>query len=225
MHHTAIVIAAYNEEGSVGEVIKDLHKHGYKDVIVVDDGSKDRTGEEAQEAGATVLRHIINRGQGAALQTGISHALHEKADIIVTFDADGQHKAKDIKRLLAPIVQGKADVCLGSRFLKDTTNAPFMRRVILKGGALSMRLFYGLRLTDSHNGFRAFSRKAAERVRIKSDGMEHASEIIEQIADNRLIYKEIPNTITYSEATLAKGQGNGNAIPIMTKMIIGKLKR
>lgn len=223
--NVAIIIAAYNEQGSVGKVVKNLHKYQYNNVIVVDDGSKDETSKEAFEAGATVLKHIINRGQGAALQTGISYALKNNADIIVTFDADGQHKAKDIKRLIKPIEQKKVDVCLGSRFLKHTTNAPLTRRVILKGGALSMRLFYGLKLTDSHNGLRAFSKKAAKKIKIKSDGMEHASEIIEQIADHHLRYKEIPNTITYSQKTLAKGQGNSNAINIMTKMIIGKLKR
>ncbi|MBD3209159.1 glycosyltransferase family 2 protein [Candidatus Woesearchaeota archaeon] len=221
----AIVIAAYNEQGSVGKVVKNLHKHNYQHIIVVDDGSKDKTSEEATEAGAIVLRHIINRGQGAALQTGISYALKQGANIIITFDADGQHKAKDIPKFIKPIEKGEADVCLGSRFLKNTNNAPFMRRVILKGGALSLRIFYGLKLTDSHNGFRALSRKAANKIKIKSDGMEHASEIIEQIADNKLKYKEIPNTITYSDETLAKGQGNSNAINIMTKMILGKLKR
>ena len=222
---TTIVIAAYNEQKNVGKVIKDLRKHGYRDVIVVDDGSKDRTSQEAEKAGASVLRHIINRGQGAALQTGISAALERGAEVVVTFDADGQHHAKDIKALVRPIIEGKADVVLGSRFLRNTTNAPVLRRVILKAGALSMRLFYGLSLTDSHNGFRALSRKAATKIRIKSDGMEHASEIIEQIADHHLRYKEVPNTITYSEETLLKGQSNSNAIRIMTKMIIGKLKR
>lgn len=221
----AIVIAAYNEQGSVGKVIKDLHKHSYRNVIVIDDGSDDKTAQEAKRAGATVLRHIINRGQGAALQTGISYALKHDAHIIVTFDADGQHHAKDIKRLVKPIEQGKADVCLGSRFLMNTNNAPLVRRIILKGGAISMRQFYGLRLTDSHNGFRALSRKAAQKIQLKSDGMEHASEIIEQIAEHKLRYKEVPNTITYSDKTLAKGQSNSNATRIMMKMVISKLKR
>lgn len=220
-----IVIAAYNEEKNVAKVVKNLQKNSYNNIIVVDDGSKDCTSKEAERAGATVLRHIINRGQGAALQTGITYALRQKADIIVTFDADGQHKATDIKRLIKPIEQKKVDVCLGSRFLKNTNNAPAMRKIILKAGALSMKIFYGLRLTDSHNGFRALSRKAAKKIYLKADGMEHASEIIEQIAEHKLKYKEIPNTITYTDETLANGQSNSNAIRIMTKMIISKLKR
>ena len=221
----AIVVAAYNEEKTIGKVLKDLRKHGYEDVIVVNDGSADRTAEKAQKAGSKTLTHIINRGQGAALQTGISQAVKDGADIIVTFDADGQHHAKDIKRLIRPIEKGTTEVCLGSRFLKNTSNVPRFRRLILKAGVISMRLFYGLKLTDSHNGFRAFSRKAAKKIKLKSDGMEHASEIIEQIAEHKLTYKEIPNTITYDQHTLEKGQSNSNAIRIITKMILNKLKR
>lgn len=222
---TVIVMAAYNEQGSVGKVISDLQAHHYQDIIVVNDGSRDETEEEATGAGATVLSHVINRGQGAALQTGIDYALADGADIIVTFDADGQHHAKDIKRLITPVQQGKVDVTLGSRFLKNTTTAPFTRRAILKMGALTMKLFYGLRLTDSHNGLRALSRKAAESIRLRSDGMEHASEIIQQIAEHNLRYKEVPNTITYSTYSLKKGQDDSAAVKIMAKMIIDKLKR
>lgn len=219
-----IVIAAYNEEKSIRKVIQDLQQHAFKQVVVVDDGSADQTEKVASDAGATVLHHIINRGQGAALQTGMTYALRKGADIIVTFDADGQHHAKDIGKLILPIMKKQADVVLSSRF-RGKNNAPFFRKIILKAGALSFRFLYGVKLTDSHNGLRAFSRKAAERVQIKSDGMEHASEIIEQIADHKLRYKEIPNTITYSADTLQKGQSNSAAFRIMSKMLLGKLKR
>ena len=220
-----VVIAAYNEEGSIRKVLADLRKHGYRDVIVVDDGSEDRTTELAEAGGAVVARHIINRGQGAALQTGIAYALRKKADVVVTFDADGQHHAKDIKRLVKPVVEGKADVALGSRFLRKTHNASWGRALILKGGALSFRILYGIRLTDSHNGFRALSRKAAQKIKLKSDGMEHASEIVQQIADHKLRYVEVPVTITYTDYSKGKGQGNGAALRIMSKMLLDKLKR
>jgi len=230
------VIPCYNEEDVLDEtnyhlikLVKELIENNTiandSFVYYIDDGSKDKTWEKI--LGFAKLHYNVKgiKGQGAALQTGITYAIKQGANIIVTFDADGQHKATDIKRLIKPIQQDKADVFLGSRFLKNTTNAPLFRKIILRAGALSMRLFYGLKLTDSHNGFRAFSKEAAKKIKIKCDGMEHASEIIEQIADNNLRYKEIPNTITYNDYSMSKGQENSAALHIITKMIIGKLKR
>ena len=114
---TYVVIPAYNEEQKIGEIIKDVQKM-CSSVIVVDDGSADATYEVARREGAIVLRHLVNRGQGAALQTGITYALRNGADSIVTFDADGQHDTDDIERLIEPILQREADVVLGSRFLE-----------------------------------------------------------------------------------------------------------
>ncbi len=214
-----IVIPAYNEEKSVGKVIKELRENNYKNIIVIDDGSKDKTYNAAKRAKAEVLRHVINRGQGAALKTGIDYALKKKADIIVTFDADGQHSVKDIKKLVEPVKNNKVDVALGSRFLKKNKNTPFIRKLFLKGGALVIFLMYGIKLTDSHNGFRALSRKAAEKIDIKSDGMEHASEILEQIKKKRLKYKEVPVTIKYTNYSLKRGQSTFNSFKILFKMI------
>ena len=219
-----IVIAAYNEEKTIAKVIDDLHNHGYQNIIVVDDGSQDKTAPVAELKGATVLKHIINRGQGAALRTGIEYALDQGADIIITFDADGQHQAKDIKNLIQPIVNKEADIVLGSRFLGNTkSNVPFWRKLFLKAGALSFRLMFGIKVTDSHNGFRALSRKAAQAIEITSDRMEHASQIIEEIAKKRLRYKEIPVTIIYTDYSQEKGQSTLNAFKIFTKTILRRL--
>ena len=219
-----IVIAAYNEEKAIAKVIDDLHNHGYQNIIVVDDGSQDKTAPVAELKGATVLKHIINRGQGAALRTGIEYALDQGADIIITFDADGQHQAKDIKNLIQPIINNEADIVLGSRFLGDTeSNVPFWRKLFLKAGALSFRLMFGVKVTDSHNGFRALSRKAAQAIEITSDRMEHASQIIEEIAKKRLRYKEIPVTIIYTDYSQEKGQSTLNAFKIFTKTILRRL--
>ena len=221
-----IVIAAYNEEKAIAKVIDDLHNHGYQNIIVVDDGSQDKTAPVAELKGATVLKHIINRGQGAALRTGIEYALDQGADIIITFDADGQHQAKDIKNLIQPIINNEADIVLGSRFLGDTkSNVPFWRKLFLKAGALSFRLMFGVKVTDSHNGFRALSRKAAQAIEITSDRMEHASQIIEEIAKKRLRYKEVPVTIIYTDYSKEKGQTTLNAFRILTKTILRKLLR
>lgn len=221
-----VVIPAYNEEKVIKSVISDLKKEDYKNIIVVDDGSKDKTSEIAKKEKVTTIRHIINRGQGAALRTGIDYALSKGADIIFTFDADGQHQAKDIKRLIKPILDKKYDVALGSRFIgKGMSNVPFFRRFILKLGALVLRIMYGAKLTDSHNGFRALSRKAAEKIKITSNGMEHASEIIEEIMRNKLRYIEIPVTIKYTEYSKLKGQSSLNAFKILFKMLIKRFIR
>ena len=215
-----IIVPAYNEEKVIGKVIEDLKNHDYKNIIVIDDGSKDKTSLIAKQHRAIVLRHIINRGQGAALKTGIEYALSEGADIIITFDADGQHIAEDIEKLIKPIKEGKADIVLGSRFLKQNSKVPLLRKVFLKGGSLIFRILYRAKLTDSHNGLRAMSRKAAKKINITSDGMEHASEIVEEIVRNKLRYTEVPVSIQYTEYSIAHGQRTSNAFKILFKMTI-----
>lgn len=217
-----IIIPAYNEEKTISKVIKDIRNNGYKNIIVIDDGSKDKTSEIAKKNKVTVLRHMINRGQGAALKTGFDYALKNDANIIVTFDADGQHLASEIKNLVKPVANGSIDVTLGSRFLKKA-DMPLIRKVFLKGGALIFFIMYGIKLTDSHNGFRALSRKTLQKIDLKTDGMEHASEIIEEIAKKKIKYKEVPVTILYTNYSKAKGQSTWNAFRIFFRMIFKKL--
>ncbi len=223
--HTWIVVPAFNEEKKIAEVINSLKKEGYKRIIVVDDGSSDRTYSESKLMGIITLKHAINRGQGAALKTGIDYALEQGAEIIVTFDSDGQHQPEDIKNIIQPIEEGKADIVLGSRFLNKESNVPLVRKIFLKGGALIFRLMYGVRLTDSHNGLRAFSRKAAQTIKLTQDKMEHASEIIEEIGRRKLKYLEVPVTIRYTAYSLEKGQRTSNAFKIILKMILRGLVR
>jgi len=226
MEKVAIVIAAFNEERSIGAVIKGLQKGGYRNIIVVDDGSRDHTSSLAESAGATVLRHILNRGQGAALKTGIDYAVQQGADLIVTFDADGQHRVEDLPALLKPIQNGEVQVTLGSRFLRPGSNVPWLRRQFLKGGAFLFKVLYGVRLTDSHNGLRALSRHAAETIEISSDRMEHASEIIDQIGLHKLTYREIPVVIKYTSYSKAhSSQGRFAALRIFLKTLANKFLR
>src|SRR5262245_20437204 len=131
-----IVIAAYNEGERIRATLHDLRCRGYANVVVVDDGSRDDTAEQAASEGAWVLRHVLNLSQGAALQTGIRFSLLQGADIIVTFDADGQHCADEIERMIEPIRSGQVDVALGSRFLGRTENMPVTRMLVLKAGVL-----------------------------------------------------------------------------------------
>ena len=217
---TAIVIAAYNEEANVHAVVKDVKQAGYPNVIVVDDGSADKTSEQAAKAGATVLRHIINRGQGAALRTGINYAVENGAQYVVTYDADGQFEAQEIADVLKPVKNAEADVALGSRFLeKAPTNISVGKKAVLKLGAFVTWVFSGIWLTDSHNGFRALNKKAAQEITITFDRMEHASEIIEEIAHNKLRYTEVPVTVHYHEA----GQHPLRSIKMGVKLVLKKV--
>ena len=194
-----IIIPAYNEGKSIGSVLNNLKSNEYENIVVVNDFSDDNTEEIAVKKGVTVLNHIINRGQGASLATGNEYALRNGADIIVHFDADGQMMAEDIEDMIAPIIKKKAEITIGSRFLgKNSSNMPKSKKIILFLGNLWLRVFYGVKLTDSQCGFRAMSKKAAETIKIKQDKSEHASEILIEIFKKKLKYKEIPVKIKYT---------------------------
>lgn len=214
-----IVVPAYNEEKSISGVIKDLKKHNYHNIIVVDDGSTDNTLKIARQAGAIVVRHPINLGQGAALRTGMDLALDLGVDLIVTFDADGQHMARDINKLIKPVISNEVDIALGSRFMNHSSNTPWLKKVLLKIGVILVFLMYGIMLSDTHNGLKAMNRQAAQKISIESRGMEHASEIIGKIKANKIKFKEIPVTIRYSEYSIKKGQKISNSLNILFKML------
>ncbi|MDD4994876.1 MAG: glycosyltransferase family 2 protein [Patescibacteria group bacterium] len=216
------VIPAYNEEASITKVIEDIKPH-IDAAVVVDDGSTDATAEVARTAGAVVLRHVINRGQGAALATGTEFTLRSLgADIIVHYDADGQHLAEEIDEMVKPIILGGADVALGSRFLGKKSNVPALRQLVLMGGIIFTRLTSGLRVTDTHNGFRALSREAAEKIKITQDRMAHASEILDEIGRNKLRYVEVPVTVKYTPESLAKGQRSLGSLKIVWDYLLNK---
>jgi glycosyltransferase involved in cell wall biosynthesis len=220
-----IIIPAYNEEKAISQVITDLKNHNYHNIIVVNDGSSDKTEEIAKNHGVKVISHIINRGQGAALQTGTEYALEKGAQIIVHFDADGQFLAKDIETLLAALKEGN-DIVLGSRFLdKKPINMPLTKKIILKTGKIFMRIFSNISITDPQNGFRALTKHAAQKIRITQDGMAHASEILDQIKKHKLKYKEVPVTIVYSEYAKQKGQSILNSVRIAYRLLIKKMLR
>ncbi|MCX6347018.1 MAG: glycosyltransferase family 2 protein, partial [Actinobacteria bacterium] len=174
-----IIIPAFNEAGSITKVIKDLFCFGYENIVVVDDGSTDKTSEVVKKFNVFLIRHPVNMGPGAAIKTGIDFALLNDAEIMVTFDADGQHLAKDIYDLVKPIILNKVDVTLGNRFLNNSSKVPIFKKIILKAGAVLMFLMYGILSSDSHNGLKAMSKSAALKIDIKSNGWEYCSEIIE----------------------------------------------
>lgn len=220
--HVVAIIPAYNEEKRITQAIADALDF-VDDVIVVDDCSADRTSAVSSRMGAYVLRHRINRGQGAALQTGTDYALDVlNADIVVHFDADGQMRGEDIPVLLEPLATGEADIVLGSRFLGQTENMPFTRRVTLWFALIVTRILSGIRLTDTHNGFRAMTARTAKEMRITMDRMAHASQILDFIPMHHFRYVERPVTITYTDETLEKGQSFSGAFIILKDFFKGK---
>jgi glycosyltransferase involved in cell wall biosynthesis len=219
-----VVIPAYNEAEAVGVVVAELVARGHR-VIVVDDGSRDATAHAAKRNGATVLRHSVNRGQGAALQTGIAYAIRKRAEHIVTFDSDGQHAAEDVDALVAPLLAGRADVVLGSRFRGSTEGMTGLRRVMLKAAVLFTRYASGARVTDTHNGLRAFTRAAAAKLDIRLDRMAHASEILDQIVQHGLRYEEVPVHVRYTAYSRRKGQSSIAALRILADYVLGRWMR
>lgn len=202
----AAVIPAYNEEARIRDAVRDAFAF-VDDVVVVDDCSRDRCGEIALEEGAHVLRHVINRGQGAALQTGSDYALQQLgADVIVHFDGDGQMRGEDIPLLVEPIRRGEAEIVLGSRFLGTASKGmPRSRLATLKAALAFTRFISGINISDPHCGFRAFSRAAAPYLRLRQDRMAHASEILDLIKASKMTFVSRPVEIHYTDATLAKG--------------------
>src|SRR5712692_7962690 len=206
-HSVFVVIPAFNEAAVLRDVLERILAWHYS-VVVVDDGSTAATWSVLSGVAVHAIRHPMNFGQGAALQTGTTYALEQGAEVVVHFDADGQHPAEQIETLVEPILQRKADVVLGCRFLRrtDANLVPRHKRVVLRLGILVSWLFTRVWLHDTHNGFRALSREAAMKIQLRENGFAHATEILEQIRRRRLRYVEVPTTITYSAYARKKGQ-------------------
>ena len=219
-----VIIPAFNEAAVIARVVSEVARAGYR-VVVVDDGSRDTTADVARSAGATVIGHPFNLGQGAALQTGIDYALAHGAELVVTFDADGQHRVADISRLTEALAEERADFALGSRFLGQAPNLPTLRRLALIAATRFTRLTTGLQLTDAHNGLRAMTRRGAAAIRLRQNRMAHASELLSQIADSGLRYVERPVTIEYTAYSLAKGQKLRDAVLILLDLFARRLYR
>lgn len=219
-----VVVPAYNEAERIGRTLESLLAVA-SSVVVVDDGSADNTAEVALRYPVWVLRHPVNLGQGAAIQTGITFALRQGADDVATFDADGQHDPSDLIRMLQTLRESGADYALGSRFLGRAEGIPFTRKVMLKAAVWYTRIMSGIHVTDTHNGIRLMTRRGAERIHITMNRMEHASEILDQIARSGLRYIEVPVTIRYSQASLAKGQKSTAAIRMGLRILAERVMR
>lgn len=219
-----IIVPAYNEARSLPSTLGPLLRQGHS-IVVVDDGSTDDTWQVLATLPVVRIRHSLNLGQGAALETGMAYARRHEARAVVHFDADGQHDYKQIPEMLEPIESGEADVVLGSRFLRpeDCARVPWVKRVILRIGIVVSWICSGVRLSDTHNGFRALSRRAIEAIRLREDGFAHATEILAEIKRHRLKYVERPVAVRYSDYSKAKGQSSVNALNIVIELFVRKL--
>lgn len=214
-----IVIPAYREGSHVGAVVQGCR--GYE-VIVIDDGSPDDTAAAATAAGARVFRHLVNRGAGAATATGLRAALALGASVVVTLDADGQHLPEEIPALVEPILSGQADFVIGSRLL-DPAGMPFVRRWGNRFANLFTFALYGVRVTDSQSGFRAFSRRVLETVPLDWGRYEFCSEMVAQIERAGFRRAEVAVSAVYSEYSLAKGQSLGGGLFTMARLFLRRL--
>ncbi|MBN2884973.1 glycosyltransferase family 2 protein [Patescibacteria group bacterium] len=212
------VIPAWNEAKHIIKVINQV-KAVVDDVIVIDDHSADNTFELAKSAGAFVLRHPINRGQGASLQTGTDKALKMGADIIVHFDADDQFAATEIIDVVAPIIKNEADIVFGSRFLGKKSNLPFSKKYIILPLGRLLNHILGAHTSDPQSGFRAYTKEVANSFRIENNGMAHCSEILIKLSHSHWRIKEVPITVTYHEY----GQKFSGGFRILKDLFISKL--
>lgn len=215
---TYVVIPLYNEQTVIAEVVSELHE-SFSHVVCVDDGSTDDSVAAARAAGATVVCHIINLGQGAALQTGITYALRQGASYIVMFDADGQHRVIDATAMVQRAKDHDLAVVYGSRFLGEQVETGWLKAVVLKVAAWVTRRSTGLRLTDAHNGLRVLRADAAAQIDLKQNRMAHASEIVVQLAHTQLPWAEHPVQVRYTEYSKAKGQSLLNSVNILVDLI------
>jgi glycosyltransferase involved in cell wall biosynthesis len=221
-----VIVRAFNEAGAIAPVLDALGARGYA-VLVVDDGSSDRTAELARERGALVVRHPINLGPGAALATGLAAGSRGTASVVATFDADGQHDVNDLPRILAPLAEGRADVVFGSRFLRaeDRRRIPWSRRLLLRGAVLVNALLTRRLLTDAHNGLRAMTRAAASSIELHESGFAYATELLEQVHRRGFRLLEVPVSVSYTRHSMRKGQTGWNAVNVVLDFLAGKVLR
>lgn len=202
---TAILITIYNEEPRIKKVLDGLKKYN---LILINDGSTDDTLKIIKSCkNAHIISYKKNRGKGYALQKGIKYAKNNNYDRLILMDGDGQHNPRDIKKFEKKLSEGY-DFVIGSRFIKNNSNIPLSRRIILFGGKIIEKILIGIDLTDAHNGFRAMNKKSINKIKLTENRMSYASQLMFEIKKHKLTYTEVPVKIKYTKDTLEKGTGS-----------------
>jgi glycosyltransferase involved in cell wall biosynthesis len=219
-----IIIPAYNEETTINEIVVKLKRH-FKFILVVNDGSTDRTRSILEELDVILINHSINLGQGGAIKTGIDYILkYTNADAIITFDADGQHSIEDAINFSKNILKTEKEIIFGSRFLGYEKNIPFIKILLLRTAIFLTNLLFSTKLTDTHNGLKAIKRNALTKLDISIEGFAFETEIVMDVSKNKISYMELPTNIVYTDYSKAKGQSIFNSIRIFED-VISKLFR
>lgn len=216
-----VIVPACNEQETIYQTTLELLQMNLK-VVVVDDGSRLLQLQFLKTLPVYYMRNRINLGQGAALQTGTEFALEKGADIIIHFDADGQHHPADLPKLLQPLLDNKADLVMGSRFLSPSNKIPFLRKYLLKAARWVNYCFTGILLSDAHNGLRALNRSAAQQLKFTENRMSHATELLFHINRYQWRWCEVPVTVLYNTDTHRKGQSAFNSVRIFFDLLLYK---
>lgn len=221
-----VIIPAFNEAQVIGGTVRGIRRVLGKraTIFVVDDGSTDTTRFVARRAGAMVVHHPVNRGLGGALGTGLYWAKTHDVPVAVTFDADGQHDARDLLSILRPIDKGIADVVIGTRTIRGWKDIPLDRKIIIVGSNLLTWWLFGVRTSDSLSGFRAFNRQAIEQIQLRTDRMEVSNEFFFEMKRNRLRLSEVPIRVIYSDYSRRKGQKNSNIFDVTMNLLLRLLR-
>lgn len=222
-----VVIPAFNEEYAIGDVVRkmraEIKSSKYDgDVVVIDDGSKDDTARVALDAGATVIRHILNSGAGAATATGLSYAERSGYNIAATMDADGQHLPSDVIAGFDTILSTKNDLLIGSRLI-DSKGMSKVKVIGNKGLSFITYILFGINSTDSQSGLRIFSRRSLEELRWKTSGYEFCSEMLWRAKQTGLAIDEYAIKAIYTDYSKSKGQNNWNGINIVKSLIVRRI--
>ena len=220
---TWLIVPCYNEGTVIFDVLTNA-RETFPNIVGVNDGSADDSAEQIRAAGAHLVDHPVNLGQGAAIQTGVEYARKQPgAQYFVTFDADGQHQEKDVVRMIERLRTEPLDIIVGTRFAgQENSQVPWIKRAVLKTVVMLSPRTKKLGLTDAHNGLRAFNRKVAEEMNIRMNGMSHASEIVSMIDKHGWRVDEEPVDILYTEYSMSKGQSLINGVNILADGLVAR---
>ena len=220
-----ILVPCFNEGKVIENTLKEL-SNSFSNILVVDDGSTDNTYDILQSMDVSIVRHPINLGQGAAIDSGFKYLLREdKSMCVITFDADGQHSVKDAASFAKEIISCREDAILGSRFINNNSNVPFLKKIALKLAIRISNLILGLELTDTHNGMKAFKIECLKQINIQIDGYGFESELISKIKSSGITFKEMPTEILYSDYSMKKGQSLRNGLRIIESLFLLFIKK